>query len=448
MVLCLPTGAGKTVVFSDIVRQTVENGRSVLVLTDRTELFKQTVSAIRRHKIPVSYISPESKRVAPNALCHVGMVETLKRRAGRSVFINPNLIIIDEAHKGNFTKIFELYPNARVIGATATPVGKHFHKYYTELINPVQISDLIMDGFLAPCHPFQMQDDMSDLVERNGEFTEESQYQHFSKPELFRGVIDKYIELANGLKTIVFNCNIKHAEETTEQFNNAGIKSYCITSNTSDDERRFILSQFAQGAFPVLNNCGILTTGYDEPSIQCVIMNRATKSLPLFLQCAGRGSRIYPNKRKFILLDFGMNHDRFGLWSADRTWSLEPPKKRKSEGAAPVKTCPNCSAMIAASARICQFCSNQFEANERELSEGVMVEVIRSPHIGKRVSELSVPELAELNLFKSTYIWRVIRSRGADAVREFARIKGYRRGWINRQIESIEDADHRDYVIH
>lgn len=447
VVLCMPTGAGKTATFTSIVSSTVNRGKSVLVLTDRTELFNQTIASIGRNQIPVSFISPDSRHVAPNAKCYVGMVETLKRRIGKSVHIRPDLIIIDEAHKGNFNRIFELFPDSYYIGATATPVGKHFHKLYTHIVNPISISDLISDGYLVPCHPFQMQDDLSDLEQVAGEYTESSQFNHYNKAKLYDGVITEWQQRAAGLKTIVFNCNIEHSLNMTEQFKSAGIKSYCITSRTPDDERKWILSEFSRGTFPVLNNCGILTTGYDEPSIECVIMNRATMSLPLWLQCCGRGSRTYPNKRKFVLLDFGLNHDRHGLWAADREWSLDPPKKRKSIGAAPVKSCPECAAMIPASARICQFCSNEFKQSERDLKSGTMVEFIKSPHIGKQVSELSIFELSTLNSFKSTYIWRVVRSRGTDAIREYARYKGYKYGWIKRQLDSIEDSSHKDYVI-
>ena len=447
VVLCLPTGAGKTVVFSEIARMTVERGHKVLVLTDRTELFEQTIRSVGKHSIPIQHIAPHIKRVSDIAPCYVGMVETLKRRAGKSVFIKPDLIIIDEAHKGNFNAIFELYPDAYYIGATATPIGKHFHKLYTSIVESVTIKDLIAEGYLAPCYPFQMQDDLSDLNTVAGEFTDESQFNHYNKSKLYEGVIETWREKANGLKTIVFNVNIEHSEKMTEQFNAAGIISHSITSKTDPNERKFILSAFKRGEFPVLNNCGILTTGYDEPSIECVIMNRATMSLPLWLQCCGRGSRIYPGKRGFVLLDFGLNHDRHGLWMSDRTWSLEPPKKRKKADAAPIKICKICSAVIAASARSCEFCNAEMPVKEKQLSTGVLVAVDNIEFKGKRVSELSIEQLARLNAFKSTYIWRVIRSRGTDAIKEFARIKGYKKGWVYNQNQKIKDSNHRDYII-
>lgn len=122
IVLALPTGAGKTVVFSEIVRRAAERGTKTIVLTDRTELFKQTIKSLGRIGVAVEEISPNKKNTYLDAVIYVGMVETLKRRKELLESLNPSLLIIDEAHKGNFTSILDSFENARVIGATATPI--------------------------------------------------------------------------------------------------------------------------------------------------------------------------------------------------------------------------------------------------------------------------------------------------------------------------------------
>ena len=449
-VLCLPTGAGKTVVFSEMVRMAAEKGTITLVLTDRIELFKQTFKSLSRHGIPIQELNAQKKGFDETAVVTLAMVETFKRRAVEDY--KPQLIIIDEAHKGNFTKVLDKYPNARVVGATATPVGKHFHKYYSNIVQNVDIPDLLAFEFLVECKAYQMQDDFSDLEVKRGEYTESSQFMHFNKRKLYSGVIENWKKYAEGRKTIVFNVNIEHSEQMTAQFNEAGILSECITSKTPKEERKRILKAFSDGLIPVLNNCGILTTGYDEPSIECVIMNRKTKSLPLFLQCCGRGSRLYPGKKEFIVLDFGENHNEHGMWEEPRTWELKPPKKKKKQ-AAPVKHCPDCDAMLHAPIMKCKFCGHIFEKEEAPMIEGKMVEV--KPHTpdylkDRKISSLDMDELINLQdakKYKPTFIWRVIRSRGKQYIIDYAARKGYSSGWVQRQIKEMNNSQFKDYIL-
>lgn len=448
-VLCAPTGSGKTVMFTEIVRSASQKGTQCLILTDRTELFKQTCKTMSM-QVQELNANTHIRSFNPHALVTVAMVETLKRR---TLFgYTPKLIIIDEAHKAAFNKVIEMYSDAYVIGATATPVGKHFYKYYQDIVQTIDIPDLIEEGFLSQCRAYQMQDDFSDLETKAGEYTDKSLFNHFNNRKLYSGVVDEYVSRTMGKKCIVFNVNIEHSENMTDEFRNQGIMSECITSKTPTLERERILKAFSDGLFPVLNNCGILTTGYDEPSIEVVIMNRKTKSLPLWLQCCGRGSRIYPNKEYFTILDFGMNHDEHGMWQEPRNWQLKPPKKKK-EQAAPVKRCDHCSAINYASARVCAICGEPFKVNETVISEGVMVEVTpKAPTelIGKYISDLTIAELILLQKskkYKPTFIWRVVRSMGNQCIDQYAKDMGYSKGWAYRQKQDTENNNFKNYLI-
>ena len=159
--------------------------------------------------------------------------------------LNPDLIIIDEAHYGNFTKVIEAFPDAYILGVTATPIGKHFYKYYTNIVQTIDTPDLIQQNFLVPYKAYQMVDDFSGLRKgASGDFSEKSQYNFFNKEKLYDGVIEQWRERANNKKTIVFNCNIKHSNETAEAFRKAGIKSYSVTSKTSVSDREKYLNEF------------------------------------------------------------------------------------------------------------------------------------------------------------------------------------------------------------
>jgi len=238
VIYCLATGGGKTVVFSEIVRLASLKRTQTLVLTDRIELFAQTFKVLSRSGLQIQQVNAQTSDVNfnPLALITVGMVETVKRRL--LLGYSPSLIIIDECHKGNFTKIItDHYPNARVIGVTATPVGKHLPKLYTQIIQTIDIPELISLGFLSPCLGYQMQDDFSDLETKAGEYTEQSQWSHFNDRKLYAGVVDEWTNRCLGKKTIVFNVNIEHAVQMCDEFRKAGIISEVITSKTPKLER-------------------------------------------------------------------------------------------------------------------------------------------------------------------------------------------------------------------
>lgn len=485
VLLVLPTGAGKTVTFSEIVRRVISRNKTVLVLTDRIELFEQTFSALEGHLVEASgednffnavnfvnmqvlHAKSKMANFNPQAKVTVAMVETIKRRL--LVDFEPDLIIIDEAHKGNFTKVIERFPDAMVIGATASPVGKHLFELYGRIVQNIDIPELIEQGYLVPCQSFQMQDDLSDLeVDSTGDYSEKSQWEHYGKSKMYKGVIDEWRAKAEGLKTIVFNVNIEHAEQMNQEFVDSGISSACITSETPKHERERILDDFKKGRILVLNNCGILTTGYDEPTIGCVIVNRATKSLALWLQMNGRGSRpVYApgfdlqileqrfaairagGKEKFICLDFGMNHkEHKGPWQQARHWELKPPRK-SAERAAATKVCPKCEAMVYASVSKCAHCGFDgwgMDKGERELHTGVMVEVKAKPTVppelvGKRLSECDMRDLAILQKSKrysAAFVWLVVRSKGEPGINEYAGIMQYKPNWAKKQLETAQD---------
>jgi superfamily II DNA or RNA helicase len=445
-VLTLPTGSGKTVIFSNMVELAALAGSQTLVLTHRTELFEQTFKAIDRLGVNVQRIEAATKKIDSTALVSVAMVETIERRIKKGFAIEPKLIIIDEAHFGNFTKLINHFENSFVIGVTATPVGKHFFKYYTKIVEPIRLSELIEQNFLCDYVGYQMQDDFSNVKKSKGEFDERDLFNHFDKPELYLGVVSKWKEKCLNEKTVVFCCNIEHAENTTESFNLNGITAKCISSRTSKEERANTLQLYKEGAFNVLVNCGILTTGWDEPSLTCVVVNRATMSLPLWLQMCGRGSRTNKGKEFFTVLDFGKNHDRHGMWSEDRMWKLEAPKIKK-EGAPPTKECPKCGAMCAVYLKICKQCGHEFKSEVKDFKDGILVQVQKPSANGKKISELTVEELIDLQIkkiYKAKFIWRVIRSNGW--LNEYAKKMNYTKGWIWHQ-EQETDSKYTNFTV-
>lgn len=460
-IAALPTGSGKTVLFSEMCRRAAMKNTQTLICTDRLELFSQTLKHIGSASLNPQILDAKTKIFYPGAPITVAMVETIFNRYKKGLLkdYSPRLLVIDEAHKGSFFKILDIFPNAYVVGCTATPRNKDLHKYYTNIVSPIDIPELVDQGYLCRCEPYQMQDSFDDVKVVRGEYDEKQLFAHYDKKVLYKGVIEKWIEKCGangGMKTICFCVNIAHSIRTCEEFNAAGIVAKVVTSKTSEDERKQILKEFEAGAFPVLVNCGILTTGVDIPSIRCVLLNRATQSLTLFLQMIGRGSRpdLPSGKLQFIVLDFGMNHTRHGLWQQAREWTLEAPKnKSKKIGPAPVRVCPQCTAMVAASARKCEFCGHVFEIKTTEEKNGVLVEIKSNTPIscrGKMLSEMTVGDLIDCQKVKrlgAQFVWRIIRSRGELSIVEYAGIMEYSNGWIQQQIADAGDSAYKDLRI-
>lgn len=462
VILCLPTGAGKTVVFSTIVK--MAQGKRVLILTDRIELLTQAGGTLSKMGIEWQPIA-SGKKIDFSAGCHVAMVETFARRLTKyPQLLEYDLVIIDEAHRGNFKKVLELIPsNVHVIGATATPVASQkknpLLKQWQDIVCPVQIPDLVDMGFLVDCITYSAaRIDKTVLKKKLGEYTDQSLMDAFDRREVYAGVIEKYRLYAAGRKAICFNVNIAHSKTMCAEFNSAGIDCEHVDGTTPEAERLAILTRFKKGVTQVLCNVGIVTTGYDEPSVSCIIVNRATTSVPLWLQMCGRGSRIHPEsgKRNFVILDMGENYRDLGLWNANRDWikGFWNPKKEGGTGVAPVRSCPGCEAILAASVRECPYCGHVHEAKHKEVKH---VDFVRVDGKGKPIlpedaplpkppqkdwPNMEVPEMVlyvKTKTYKAGWAIRVIKNRNTareKALQElstFARLMGYSPGWVKHQ---------------
>jgi superfamily II DNA or RNA helicase len=457
LIFCLPTGAGKTVCFSTIAKKAVENGSRVMILTNRTELLTQAGGTLIKVGLKVEAIKAGQKFLKPS-MAYVAMVETLYRRVNRLSFRQAlgqlDLIIIDEAHIGAFRKIIEAFPDSHIIGATATPLAsskKHpLIDFYDDIVEPVTIAELIDQKFLVPAKTYGAKEEIGKLQVKNGEYTDQSQMDFFNKKAHYDGVVIQYQKLAPGKKAICFCVNQEHAVKTAEAFNEAGIAARFIVSDGKlcpAEMREKNKKDFAEGKFQVLVNCGILTTGYDEPSIECVIMDRKTKSLPLWMQCCGRGSRLYPGKEFFTIIDMGSNFLEHGLWQQDTDWTeiFRNPTRSNSNinFEAPTKKCPKCDFAMHPTASNCKECGYSFPPPEQKFEKATeFVEVTLDKwlnyDLSQKPEQMSVEELEFLQQakgYKPGWLHRQLRTRGREALAEYAAMKGYKAGWVQHQMQ-------------
>jgi len=446
VILCAPTGSGKTVTFASIAADASRTGTTSVIVVDRKELLAQSIEKLVHYGLSPSLITA-GKRTFQSSV-YVATVETLVRRPqtiNRLAESKRLLFIIDECHKQSFDKVLEnkSFGHAFFIGASATPKrsGKmtQLSKYYSDIVQPTTISYLIENGHLVPAITFGAPVDVSKIAVKRGEFDSNSMFNEFNKTVLYSGVVEKYRKHANGTRAICFCINVQHSINTRDAFRNAGIRAEHIDGSTPNNERNSIVSAYKNGFVDVLCNCEILTTGFDDPATETVIVNRATKSLTLWLQMCGRGSR--PNgesKTHFNVLDLGGNVFRLGFWETEREFSLDH-KTKKTEDAAPLKECPNCAALLHLSAMKCKNCGHVFEKIEKPLVESEFVPLVNQSESlpenlrGKNLSEMTVVELEQYREFKKYkigWIVRQITERNDITLQQFADLKGYKQSWI------------------
>ncbi len=325
----LPTGGGKTVIFSEIVRQYIkEYKKKVLVLTHRIELSKQTSKMLSEFKVDNIIIDSTAKLDDQDKYdCFVAMVETLKNRLNDNKFdiSGIGLVIVDEAHYNSFTKIFKFFDKSFILGVTATPLSSNnklpMHENYQELIVGESISNLIENEFLAQANVYSYNVGLTSLeVGANGDYTVKSSEDLYTNNEMMSKLVSAYEERSKGDKTLIFNNGINTSIEVYHAFKKAGYPIAHLDNTNTRKERDFILKWFNKTPNAIITSVSILTTGFDEPSIGSIILNRATKSLTLYYQMIGRGSRILKNKSTFNVIDLGNNFHRFGPWGADLDW--------------------------------------------------------------------------------------------------------------------------------
>lgn len=326
----LPTGGGKTVIFSEITKKYIADfNEKVLILTHRIELSVQTSKQLSAIGVNNKVINSEVKEIGDQNefQCFIAMVETLNNRLNddENFIKDVGLVIVDEAHYNSFRKIFQFYGNANILGVTATPLSSNkalpLNDNYNRLFVGESISSLIEGGYLADAESYTYDVNLHGLkIGSNGDFTVNSSDVVYGNYFMQEKLLFAYEEVAVGNKTLIFNSGIDTSMRVEETFKKRGYPIRHLDSTFSDKDRKEVLRWFKVTPDAILTSVGILTTGFDEPTVETIILNRATRSLTLYHQMIGRGSRRLPNKDRFKLIDLGNNVRRFGLWQDYLNW--------------------------------------------------------------------------------------------------------------------------------
>lgn len=446
IIMCLTTGGGKTVIFCYMISKALEKKKRCLILTHRTELLTQAGGTLSQFNLKPEIVNPKNNKLDFTKSLYVAMTKTFLSRISKEKqsdqykdWLNSfDLIIIDESHLQDFNSLFEyINTSTYVIGATATPERKgnqtSLDEFYQDIVNEISITELIELGYLAKPNSFGVSIDLSKVKTKAGDYDSEILGNLYNETKLYNGVYDNYIRLTPNKKTIIFSPSIKASIKLVDELTIKGLNIKHIDGNTPSKERNDILQWFKETPNALISNVGILTAGFDEATIEVVILYRATKSLPLFLQMVGRGSRTTPTKKEFTILDFGNNITRHGFWEQEREWTLK--KKEKVKGIAPVKDC-KCGALLRLSLMKCPCCGFNFPPPKVKETIEVVLERLEKDDLRlfKQYEKfISLEKIQKEKGYKLGWLFHRLKTK--EDFKDFEKYKNYRYGWANRQIE-------------
>ena len=366
VLIVAPCGSGKSYLFAEMVRRTAGE---CLVLVHRNELKQQ-------HKELFDSLGITNARVET--------YQTENKRLGRNP--TPHLLVVDEAHlsrSNTWQKIIEYY-DTWTVAMSATPCrldGKPLGEIYDCLVQGVDTRWLIEHERLAPYEYYA-----PTLVEADGlrkvagDYVVSDLEQLMTGRAIYGDVIKSYQRIAPGERSICYCVSIKHARETADAFNSAGIRAAAISSGTPAGRREQIMEDFRRGELSVLCNCTLLSEGISIDEISCVLMLRPTESVALGIQQMMRSMRYLPGKTAKII-DFVGNYTRIGgLPDEPREWSLDKPMARKKhlneEGDFYIRSCPECF-MTFPTAPMCPFCGAVYPLKPREIQAHKEIELAK-----------------------------------------------------------------------
>lgn len=309
--LVLPTGCGKTIVFSKIIEDRVKLGERVLILAHRSELLEQASDKLKKSTgLNTALEKADSSSLGSWFRVTVGSVQTLQREKRLKQFSNDyfDTIVIDEAHhciSNGYQNVLNHFNKAKVLGVTATPDRgdmKDLGTYFESLAYEYKIVDAIKEGYLSKIQsltiPLNL--DLSGVATQNGDF-KASDVSNALDPYLEQ-IADEMIKHCRDRKTVVFLPLVATSQKFRDILNSKGFKAAEVNGESKD--RAQILEDFDKDKYNVLCNSMLLTEGWDCPSVDCVIVLRPTKVRALYSQMVGRGTRLHPGKENLLLLDF------------------------------------------------------------------------------------------------------------------------------------------------
>lgn len=385
--LCIvaPTGSGKSWIVAGLCEDLLNGheGRRIIVLSHVKELLVQDAEKIVAAwpEAPLGVYSAGLGRKDMNAVTVAG-IQSIWKKAEEAGHVG--LVIVDEAHLINnqdagmyrtfIEGLRETNPHLRVIGLTATPyrlgqgmVTEGEDSLFDGLIESVSIEELVARGYLARLRSkfTDVRLDVSGVARRGGEFVESELQARVDTEDSNAEIVAETIRRAGDRRSWLFFCTgVEHALHMRDELRRQGVTAEAVTGDMPKEQRAWVLENFKAGRIKALTNMNVLTTGFDHPDIDLIVMARPTLSPGLYLQMAGRGMRVKSGPyADCLVLDFAGNIARHGPVT-----SVTPPraKGKRGPGMAPVKECPKCQEAVPAGVKVCPCCGYVFPEQEKE----------------------------------------------------------------------------------
>jgi len=378
--LVLPTAAGKTIVFSHIIKELSAPGKRFLILAHRQELVSQAKDKLLKvwPEAQVGVLAASLKSYDTDAPVLIASRDTLASKKRLDAIPGVDYIIIDEAHHvapgatTRYRKILAAMTEKKpchIMGVTATPYrmgqgyiyGDKLDHFFREVAYQISIPQLVQDGYLSRLSAFAV--DQKAVIDasgvklkfKGGDYREgELEKLALNEPlmlDIFNDWMDKAY-LKGRTATVFFCVSVLHAEKMCLFLKEQGIKADVVTGTTPAKERERILHDFEIGNINALCNVGVLTEGWDAPRTDCLALLRPTQSLGLYVQMCGRGMRQYPEKENCLMLDYGENMQRHGC--------LDEAIPEDEGAHAKVKICESCFGVSPKSFKECRECGEPF----------------------------------------------------------------------------------------
>lgn len=348
----MPTGTGKTRLFTSIIRDINvwglrnQHRAQILIIAHRSELIEQIDRNLDKYHVAHGVIAGTLKEKRDlTAIVQVASIQTITNRYNQQVANNLNVdfIIIDEAHHStanSYTKLWSLYPNSKKLGVTATPWRMNnggFRAIFDSFLASMSIKEFINQGWLASYkyYSIPINSTLQKTLDSITEFDVEGDYKisalerTMDNDHIRAQLFDSYKEIVNGKKGIIYSISRMHSEHICEKFRSEGVNIVNIDSDTPAKEREQLVNQFKDGLIDIIVNVDIFSEGFDCPDIEFIQLARPTKSLVKYIQQVGRGLRKNGDKECIILDNVGM-YARFGLPDTDRDWNAYFEGEEKS----------------------------------------------------------------------------------------------------------------------
>lgn len=337
----MPTGTGKTRLFTSVIRDIMRWGDEtgerikIIVVAHRKELIDQIDASLKRYEISHGIVAGGRSRDLQQRVL-VASIQTLAQSSQKQKYIDleANFVIIDEAHHSiapSYQRLWEFYPNAKFLGVTATPWSMKrsgFSHLYGDIILSLQPREFIRRKRLSPfdyysiknSNPIYTQVHEIHEFDKDGDFTRNALEREFDKVAIRAQLLDSYLEYAKGKKGIIYSICRAHSKHICEEYAAAGVRITDIDGDTPKEEREQKVNDFKEGKLDIIVNVDIFSEGFDCPDIEFIQLARPTRSLVKYIQQVGRGLRVSKYKERCIILDnVGALHD-FGLPDVDREW--------------------------------------------------------------------------------------------------------------------------------